>query len=226
VVSVAIVSMKPAALPPEIARVAGLNEQTAFAGSPLQLRAIFPEYPADGLKANEYVAGLPADTVAEELPPGCCVMEKAGAVPVPLSATLCGEPAALSVMVIVAERAPATAGVNTTLSVQVLPAATVVPQLSVSAKLAASVPVTAIFNPFKLALPVFLTAIVCAAEETPTVCAVNVIVEDPMLTTGAAGGGGGAGAPMVNVSGPEVPPPLPGLTTVICAVPSVAVSDA
>ena len=210
VVSVAMVSMKPAALPPESARVAGVNEQTAFEGSPLQLRVIFPEYPADGLKDNEYVAGLPAATVAEELPPGCWVMANVGAVAVPLSATLCGDPAALSVMVIVAERAPATAGVNTTLSVQALPATSVVPQLSVSAKLAASVPATAIFNPFKSALPVFLSEIVCGADATPTVCAANVIVEDPSVTTGAAGGGGGAGAPMVNVSGLEVPPPLPG----------------
>jgi hypothetical protein len=59
---VAIVSVKLTGVPPEIARVAGLNEQPAFAGSPLQLRVMFPEYPADGPNDNAYVAGLPAVT--------------------------------------------------------------------------------------------------------------------------------------------------------------------
>lgn len=220
VVSVAIVSVKLTGVPPEIARVAGLNEQPAFAGSPLQLRVMFPEYPADGPNDNAYVAGLPAVTVAEELPPGCCVMLKAGAVPIPLIATLCGEFAALSVMAIVAERAPGATGVNTTFTVQALPAATAVSQLSVSAKLAASTPETAIFTPVKSALPMFLTDTVCGAEATATVCAANVSVAGAIVTTGAAG------APIVNVSGLEVPPPLPGFTTVTWAVPSVAMSDA
>ena len=82
-----------------------------------------PEYPADGLNDSAYVAGLPAVTVADALPPGCGVMVNVGCVPVPLSATLCGEFAALSVTVMVAESAPAAAGVNTTLTVHELPAA-------------------------------------------------------------------------------------------------------
>ena len=81
VVSVAIVSVTLAALPPESARVAGLNEQAAFAGSPRQLKVMFPEYPAEGLKDNAYLAGVPAATVTEELPPGCCVRVKVGATP-------------------------------------------------------------------------------------------------------------------------------------------------
>jgi hypothetical protein len=215
VASVATVRAKPAALPSESARVAGLNEQLAFAGSPLQLRVTFPEYPADGLNDSAYVAGLPAVTVADALPPGCGVMVNVGWAPVPLSATLCGELAALSVTVMVAESAPVAAGVNTTLAVHELPALTVAPQLLVSAKLAASLPLTAIVSPVKSAFPEFFTETVWGAEATFTVCAAKVRLAGVIVTTGAAGGGGGAGAPIVKVTWPDMPPPLPGFTTVI-----------
>ena len=89
-------------------------------------------------------------------------------VPVPASATVCGLPVALSVMVTVAARAPAAAGMKVTLMVQLAPAATglvalhVVPAV-VMAKSVAFAP--AIVNPviFSAALPVLLRVTVCAA---------------------------------------------------------------
>jgi hypothetical protein len=51
--------------------------------------------------------------------------------PVPLRATLCGEPVASSVIVILAVRVPAAVGVKVTEIVQLAPAATLVPQLLV-----------------------------------------------------------------------------------------------
>jgi hypothetical protein len=54
--------------------------------------------------------------------------------PVPLSATVCGDPVALSVMFSVPVRPPAPVGANVTEIVQFAPAATLVPQLFVCAK--------------------------------------------------------------------------------------------
>jgi hypothetical protein len=57
----------------------------------------------------------------------------AGLAAVPLSATLWGEPAALSPTLIAATRVPAATGVNITEMVQVAPAARVAPQVVVLA---------------------------------------------------------------------------------------------
>jgi hypothetical protein len=54
-----------------------------------------------------------------------------GALPVPVRLTVCGLPVALSVMVTEATRDPGTVGVKVTLIVQLLPAATGVPQVLV-----------------------------------------------------------------------------------------------
>ena len=55
----------------------------------------------------------------------------AAAVPVPVKLTVCGLPAALSVMVIVPVRVPVAVGVNVTLIVQLAPTATKPPQVFV-----------------------------------------------------------------------------------------------
>ena len=54
-----------------------------------------------------------------------------GAVPMPVRFTVCGLPVALSVMVTEAERDPKAVGVKVTLIVQLLPAATGLPQVLV-----------------------------------------------------------------------------------------------
>jgi hypothetical protein len=82
----------------------------------------------------------------------------AGATPVPVSDTCCGLPAALSVIVRVPLADPVAVGVKVTLTVQLAPAASVAPQLLLSA----NVPVTAIELIVRLALPVLETVTVCA----------------------------------------------------------------
>jgi hypothetical protein len=57
-----------------------------------------------------------------------------GRAPVPLKATVWGEPLALSVMVTVPVRAPVAVGVKLTEMVQLVPPATTLPQVLVSAK--------------------------------------------------------------------------------------------
>ena len=52
-----------------------------------------------------------------------------GATPVPLSGTFCGLPAALSLMLSAAIRAPDAEGLNVTLMLQLAPFASVVPQV-------------------------------------------------------------------------------------------------
>jgi hypothetical protein len=80
-----------------------------------------------------------------------------GVVPVPMRLTAWGLPAALSAMLTEAARLPEAEGVNVTVIVQVPPlAATELPQLLVSPKSPALVPVTEMLVMVKLALPVFV----------------------------------------------------------------------
>jgi len=76
------------------------------------------------------------------------------AVPVPERLTVCGLPLALSVMLTEAVRLPLAEGLNVTLIVQLLPAATELPQVLVWAKSLALVPVSARLVMLKAALPV------------------------------------------------------------------------
>ena len=88
----------------------------------------------------------------------------AGAVlaPVPVKPTVCGLPTALSEMLIVPLRVPVAVGVKVTLIVQLAPAASELPQLSVCAKSPAFVPVTARLVMLKRALPLLDKVTVCA----------------------------------------------------------------
>ena len=70
--------------------------------------------------------------------------------------TVCGLPLALSVMLTEAVRLPLAEGVKVTLIVQLVPAATLAPQLLVCAKSLALVPVSARLVMLKAALPVLL----------------------------------------------------------------------
>jgi hypothetical protein len=89
-------------------------------------------------------------------------------VPVPERATVCGLPAAPSVIVSVAARLPLTEGVKVRLMAQLAPAATLEPQLLVWAKLLELAPVTAMLAMLKSALPVFVRVIVSAVLLLPT----------------------------------------------------------
>jgi hypothetical protein len=101
--------------------------------------------------------------------------------PVPLNATVCGLPVALSAMFNVAVRVPAACGVNSTLIVQLAPAANVPVALhpapdegSGTAK--SSAPGPLVVNPAKLtaAVLVFITVTLCAALVVLTACEPNV----------------------------------------------------
>ena len=80
----------------------------------------------------------------------------AATVAVPERATICGLPLALSVMLTEAERLPLAVGVKVTLIVQLLLAATELPQVLVWAKSLALAPVIARLVMLKAAVPVLL----------------------------------------------------------------------
>ena len=109
---------------------------------------------------------VPMDT----LPKARLVGERpsSGAMPVPERLTVCGLPLALSVMLTEAVRLPLAAGLNVTLIVQLLPAATELPHVLVWAKSLALLPVRARLVILKVALPVLLRVAICAVLVAPT----------------------------------------------------------
>src|SRR3954471_7022834 len=122
------------------------------------------------------VIGLPRATLVGEPPPVPA--------PVPASGTGRGEPLVLTVSV--ALRAPAAAGVKVALTVQVAPAARLVPQVVVCAN-----SVEPVVTPERVtaAAPGFRTVTGWAALVVPTFCVAKV-----RLVGVAVSGGGGGGA--------------------------------
>ena len=97
-------------------------------------------------------------------------------VPVPLSATVCGLPKALSLKVRLAVRVPATDGRKVTLTVQEDPAVSVVPhEFDGIAKSAALAPVILMLLMLRVAVPVFLSVTVCAEDVVKFTVTGNVI---------------------------------------------------
>src|SRR5207302_1122473 len=92
-------------------------------------------------------------------------MDSDAEMPAPLRVTICGLPVALSVMVMAAVRLPAAPGVKLTLMVQLAPAATEVPQVSVWAKSPVLVPVTAMLETLSAPAPLLVRVTVCAVAE-------------------------------------------------------------
>jgi hypothetical protein len=101
-------------------------------------------------------AGLatPTDWLPKERPRGERVTSGPALMPVPERLTVCGLPLALSAMLTSAVRVPPAEGVKVTLIVQSAPAATELPQLFVSAKSLALVPVTVRLVMLKVEVPV------------------------------------------------------------------------
>jgi hypothetical protein len=106
-------------------------------------------------------------------------------VPVPLSATVCGLPLALSLTETDAVRAPATVGVKTALMVQLPPAATDEPQVLVCEKSPGSAPVIVMLEIDSVALPVLNNVMPLGALLTPTASLGNVTLEVLKLTVAA-----------------------------------------
>jgi len=88
-------------------------------------------------------------------------------VPIPLSVTFCGLPAALLLTLNAAVRVPDAAGLKVTLIVQLAPAAKEVPQVWVCTKSAALLPIMAMLLILKLTVPVFLSVAVLGALLVP-----------------------------------------------------------
>jgi hypothetical protein len=92
----------------------------------------------------------------------------AGVNPVPVRATVCGDPLALSVMLTLAVNDAADRGVNVTLMRQLPPGATEDPQLLFCEKSAAFVPVIEMLETDRAAVPVFCSVVEIGALGTLT----------------------------------------------------------
>jgi hypothetical protein len=91
-----------------------------------------------------------------------------GAVPVPVSAAVCGEPDALSTTEIAALRLPVAAGVKVTVIMHALSSGRLAGQLLVCEKLLALVPVIEMLVIARAAFPGLARVIVMVAEDAPT----------------------------------------------------------
>jgi hypothetical protein len=100
-------------------------------------------------------------TVAAVEPPLAAPIEKS--VPVPVNATVCGLPAASSVIVTLAARFPVAEGLKVTLIVQFVAAATLAPHVFVSEKSPLFAPVIVMLVMFSVALPLFASVTFCVA---------------------------------------------------------------
>ena len=109
-----------------------------------------------------------------------------GAVPLPLKATVCGLPLALSVMVTPALRVPVAVGVKVTLIVQEALAASVLGQLLVWAKSPALVPVSAMLLMVRSALPLLVNVTAWAVLVVLTCWLPKLRLVGLKLTAGAA----------------------------------------
>jgi len=109
-----------------------------------------------------------------------------GVVAAPVRVLVCGEPAALSVTVSVAESVPAALGAKTTEIVQEPPAASALPQLFVEVNEELLVPATLMLLMFSVALPVFVSVAVCAAVVVPVDIDPKSSLEGVSVAAGAA----------------------------------------
>jgi hypothetical protein len=115
---------------------------------------------------------------------------KAGATPVPLSATVCGLPAASSVILIAAVRLPVAEGAKVTLAVQLAPGVSELPHVLLSTKSVAWGPVTATLAIFRVALPLLVKVRLWGELAVPTGWLLKVIGAPLIVTLGVETGGG------------------------------------
>jgi len=140
----------------------GEGVQTAKEGAPVQVSATVPANPFSGEICRLYVAVLPAVTVAEVEPLVAAAREKS--VAFPARATARGLPEALSVIVSEPVRFPLTVGAKVTLKVQLMPGATLFPQVSDREKS----PVSATFVMMSVPSPVLFNVKLCEGLVVPT----------------------------------------------------------
>ena len=158
-----------------------VSEKSPVASMLLTVKLAFPEL----VTVTAFVALLlPINTPLKLRLVGDSVT--AGAVPVPLKATLCGLPAALSVTLTVDVRVPVLVGVNTTLIVQLALLASVDPQVFVCVKSRRSPPVSLMPINDSVDVPVLVTVTTCAALLVPTVWLPKVNEVGDSFTVGCA----------------------------------------
>jgi hypothetical protein len=147
----------------------------------LTVKLAFPEL----VTVTDFVALLfPTNTPRKLRLAGDSVI--AGAVPVPLKATLCGLPAALSVTLTVDVRLPVLVGLNTALIVQLALAASVDPQVFVCVKSRRLPPVTLMPFNESVDVPVLVSVTTCAVLLVPTVWLPKVNEVGESRTVGCA----------------------------------------
>lgn len=105
--------------------------------------------------------------------------------PVPLSATVCGELAALSATLRVAVSGPAAVGLKVTVTVQEALAPSAAPQVLVWENDEAFAPLKETLEMVVGPVPVFRSVVVCTAEGEPTLVVVKTRVAGERLTAGA-----------------------------------------
>jgi len=108
------------------------------------------------------------------------------AAPVPERLTVCGLPLALSVMLTEAVRLPLAEGLNVTLIVQLLPAATELPHVLVWAKSLALTPVSARLVMFSVVPPLFVSVTAWALLVVPRAWLANVMLGGDKFAVGCA----------------------------------------
>jgi len=152
-----------------------------------------PFTPGAPLIINPKYAVPPGTVVAVVDPPGGTVITTCDVTPVPLNATICGLPVALSAMFNVAVNVPFAPGVNNTLIVQLAPAASVPVGLHIVPEVGSGVPKFSAFAPLivkpakvTLAVLVFVTVTLSGALVVPTVCDPNVKLLGVTVTVAAA----------------------------------------
>ena len=128
---------------------------------PVMLKVVVPT-----LVRVTVFAGLVVPTATE--PKSKLVGESFAVVPIPLSVTFCGLPVALSVTDSVPVRFPICVGLKVTLTVQLAPAASELPQVWVCAKSPALVPVIAMEVIVNLVVPTLVRVTVFAGLVVPT----------------------------------------------------------
>ena len=141
-----------------------------------------------------------------------------GAVPAPLSATICGDPAALSATKRVAVKLAAEAGLKVTDIEQLAPAASVLPHVLVSLNSLGFAPAIVIPVMVSDAFPVFDSEMLGADAVAPTT------VFGKATIVGFSDACGVLEAETVKVSALEVPPPGAGFVTVTDGDPTSATS--
>ena len=142
-------------------QVVVLAKSAAFVPVNAMLVMLMVEFPVfDNVTARELLVVLITCTPnASEVGDSCA----AGLVPVPLSGTVCGLPLALSVTETEAVRAVADVGLKVTLMVQFAAAARVVPHVLVCAKSPGLAPVIVTAVIVRVANPLLVRVMFCAA---------------------------------------------------------------